>query len=406
MQMSGRRPSVEEALAEKEQLHRELEASRERVSALEEELRAAQRLEAVGRVAGGIAHDFSNVIAVIAGYADLLLRRVDATDPIRAHAESIKKATTWGQRLTQQVIASDRRPPPVTRAVDLNAIATSVARTLTPLFGDHIHVALRLDPGLPPVAVNPGQLEQVIINLLINARDALAGGGRVTVETSAVDFENGPRGGSTPAVRLRVTDTGCGMDAATRSRVFEPYFTTKDAGKGTGLGLSTVFGIVTQHGGQIEVTSEVGEGATFTVYLPSAEADPSTVEDTATSSAGAVLLVEDEPGVRDLVVEILELAGYQVLQARDAAHAMSASRGHQGPLPLLIADVSAPGVRGERFTQELLETRPGLKVLYLSGDLKDTLDDATAGRTDRAVIRKPFTIDALMRTLSELLATR
>jgi signal transduction histidine kinase len=267
--MSGRRPSLKEALAENEQLHRELEASRERVRALEQELRAAQRLEEVGRVAGGIAHDFRNVMAVIAGYADLLLRRVDATDPIRAHAVSIKKATAWGQQLSHHVVASGRRPPISTRAVDLNAITASVARTLTPLFGDNIHVALRLDPALPLVAVNPGQLEQVVINLLMNARDALAGGGRVTVETSSVvGVDNGSRGGATPAVRLRVTDSGCGMDVATRSRVFEPYFTTKDAGKGTGLGLSTVFGIVTQHGGQIEVTSEVGQGAVFTVYLP------------------------------------------------------------------------------------------------------------------------------------------
>jgi two-component system, cell cycle sensor histidine kinase and response regulator CckA len=404
--VTTRRSSVEEVRAENEQLHRELEASRKRTGGLEDELRAAQRLEAVGRVASGIAHDFSNVMAVIAGYADLLLRRVDATDPIRAHAESIKKATTWGQQLTQHVLASGPRPAPVPRAVDLNAIATSVARTLTPLFGDHIHVALRLDPGLPPVTVNSGQLEQVVINLLINARDALAGGGRVTVETSAVDLENGPRARAIPAVRLRVTDTGCGMDVATRSRVFEPYFTTKDAGKGTGLGLSTVFGIVTQHGGQIDVTSEVGEGTTFTVYLPAAEPEASALAAGVLSSAGAVLLVEDEPGVRDLVVEILELAGYQVLQARDAAHAMSASRGHPGPVPLLVAEVTAPGVRGERFMHELLEARPGLKVLYLSGDLEDTLEDATGGRTDRAVIRKPFTIDAFMRTLSDLLATR
>jgi two-component system, cell cycle sensor histidine kinase and response regulator CckA len=187
---------------------------------------------------------------------------------------SIKKATARGRQLSEHVLASGRRPPPGTGAVDLTAITTSVARMLTPLFGDHIHVVLRLDPGIPPVAVNPGQLEQVVINLLMNARDALAGGGRVTVETSVVSVDTGSGGVAAPAVRLRVTDTGCGMDAATRSRVFEPYFTTKDAGKGTGLGLATVFGIVTQHGGQIEVTSEVGEGAAFTVYLPSfTEAD-------------------------------------------------------------------------------------------------------------------------------------
>jgi signal transduction histidine kinase/CheY-like chemotaxis protein len=403
LQVSARRPSAEEALAENEQLHRELHSTRERVTALEQELRAAQRLEAVGRAASGIAHDFSNVMAVIAGYADLLLRRVDATDPIRAHAESIKKATTWGQQLTQHVITSGRKPAPEVRAVDLNGLATSVARTLTPLFGDHIHVSLRLQPGLPLVAVNPGQLEQVVINLLINARDALAGGGSVTVQTSTAEVESGPRGETARAVCLRVSDTGCGMDAATRSRVFEPYFTTKDPGKGTGLGLSTVFGIVTQHGGQIDVTSEAGEGATFTVYLPPADASEAAPPAPAT---GAVIVVEDEPGVRDLVVEILELAGYHVLQARDAAHAMSASRRHTGPVPLLVADVSAPGVRGEAFVRDLLHTRPGLRVLYLSGDLEGPLDDAAAGRADRAVLRKPFTIDAFMRALTTLLATR
>ena len=404
MRMNGPRPSVEEALAENEQLQRELETSRERIGALEQALQAAQRLEAVGRAASGIAHDFSNVMAVIAGYADLLLRRVDATDPVRAHAESIKKATRWGQHLTQPVLSGGRRSAPVTRAVDLNAIVASVARTLTPLFGDHIQVVLRLQPGLRLVAVSPGPLEHVVINLLNNARDALAGGGQVMVETSAVEIASAPRAEPAAGVRLRVVDTGCGMDAATCSRVFEPYFTTKDAGKGTGLGLSTVFGIVTQHGGQIDVTSEVGQGTTFTVYLPAA--DPSAEADTATSPAAAVLLVEDDPGVRDFVREILELAGYQVLQARDAAQATAVSRRHGGPVPLLVADVSAPGAGSERFVRNLLDTRPGLKVLYLTGDLESPLAATSAGRTDRAVIRKPFTIDTFMRTVTDLLATR
>lgn len=404
VQMNARRPSVEEALAENEQLHRALETSRERIGALEQALQAAQRLEAVGRAASGIAHDFSNVMAVIAGYADLLLRRVDATGPVRAHAESIKKATKWGQHLTQPVLSGGRQALPVTRAVDLNAIVAGVARTLTPLFGAHIQVALHLQPGLRPVAVSAGPLEHVVINLLINARDALAGGGQVTVETAAVGIESGPRAAPAPGVRLRVVDTGCGMDAATRSRVFEPYFTTKDAGKGTGLGLSTVFGIVTQHGGQIDVTSEVGQGTTFTVYLP--VADPAAEADTAASPPAAVLVVEDEPGVRDVVVEILELAGYQVLQARDADHAASVSRQHGGPMPLLVADVSAPGVESERFLRDLLDTRPGLKVLYLTSDLESSGADPTAGHTHRAVIRKPFTIDAFMRMLADLLATR
>jgi two-component system, cell cycle sensor histidine kinase and response regulator CckA len=405
--MTGPRPSVEEALAENERLHRELAASRARVSTLEEDLRAAQRHETVARQAGGIAHDFSNVMAVIAGYADLLLRRADASEPIRAHAASIKKATTWGQQLSRHVVASGRRFPPDVGAVDLNAITTGVARTLAPLFGDNIHVVLRLDPSLPPVAVQAGQLEQVVMNLLINARDALAGGGRVIVETSFAGRDDGVSGIAAPAVRLRIMDTGCGMDATTRLRVFEPYFTTKGPGKGTGLGLSTVFGIVTQHGGHIDVGSEVGRGATFTVYLPaSSETNAAATVGIATPPAGAVLLVEGEPGVPDFVMEILELEGYQVLHARDATDALRVSREHDGALSLVIADGRAPGVRGERFMHELLHTRAGLKFVYLCGDLEDTTEDAAGSRGGPAFIRKPFTIEALMRTITDLLATR
>lgn len=398
--MSGERQSAAEAaLAANEQLRRELKAARLRVSELEAELRAAQRLEAVGRVASGIAHDFSNVIAVIAGYADLLLRRVDVTDPVRASAEAIKKATTWGQQLTQHVIASGRPQALLApEGVDLNAVTSSVLRTLTPLFGDHIQLTTRLDPTLGLVSMNPGQLEQVVMNLLVNARDALAGGGRLTVETSAIELDPGSGRRAVPAVRLRVTDTGPGMDSETRARVFEPYFTTKEAGKGSGLGMSTVFGIVTQHGGQIAVASEVGEGATFTLDLPRtrAEAEP---------AAGAVLVIESEPGVRALIVEILQSTGYEVVQARDVREAIAARPRQGGLVHLLIADVSALGPDAERVAADLAAVHPGLKILYVSGDLEDTAEELRRGRPGRGVIHKPFTVDSLMRKVRALLIT-
>jgi two-component system cell cycle sensor histidine kinase/response regulator CckA len=395
--MNRREPTAAEAMAENQALGRELEATRAHVRQLEEQLRDAQRFETLGRLASAVAHDFSNVLAVIVGYTDLMLRRMDPTEPMRGSVESIRKATAWGQRLTEQVVASGRgQTAQATGPLDVNAVTATLTRTLQPLLGERIEVVTRLDPALGAVNVGASQFEQVLMNLLVNARDAMEGGGRVTIETANVDLEQGPSRPRRPGVMVRVSDTGAGMDAATLSRVFEPYFTTKAPGKGTGLGLSTVFGIVTQHGGHVEVTSEVGEGASFTLYLPRV---PAPAEDP-TDAPPAVLVLEDESGVRELIVEILELHDFPVLQARDLDEAARMASRHAGPIALVVADLMAPGVRADRLFERLGATRPGIKILYISGDLEDVTEEA---RHRRHLIHKPFTVDGLVRKVREVL---
>jgi two-component system cell cycle sensor histidine kinase/response regulator CckA len=384
-----------------ERLGAELEQTRTRVRRLEDELTEARRLEGLGRLAGGVAHDFSNILAVISGYSDLMLKRMDPTDPLRAGAESIRKAAVWGFNLTQHMLASSKAAAPVLSTLDLNVVVSSVVRTLTPLFGDRIDVALELEPRLGRVRANAGQLDQTLINLLLNARDAMPGGGRVTVSTGNVDLEQTPTG-PLRAVMVRVVDTGSGMDDATLSRAFEPYFTTKAPGKGTGLGLATVFAFVTQSGGHVEASSEVGRGSAFTVYLPREDL----VEETpaARPATATVLVVEPEPGVRDLIAEILELHGYHVLSASDLDEALAASVGHQGAIALVIADLLLPGVAGDGVLQRLGPMRVSSRVLYLSGDLEDTVEEYRGLRPGRGFLHKPFTVDALVQKVRDILS--
>jgi two-component system cell cycle sensor histidine kinase/response regulator CckA len=403
---SGERPpmirremTLPEALAQTERLSRELEEERARGRRLEEELRDARRLEAVGRAAGGVAHDFSNILAVITGYSELMLKRMDPTDPLRTGAESIRKAAVWGLNLTQHMLATSRAVLPQPSALDLNTVVTGVVRTLQPLLGQ-VEVTLQLDPRLGQVTASAEPLEQALMNLILNARDAMPAGGRITVETANVTREQSPAG-PRRAVMVRVSDTGHGMDAATLARAFEPYFTTKDPGKGSGLGLATVFAFVTQSGGHIEATSEVGQGAQFSLYLPSAdEADAA-----AASPAGAVtvLVVETETGVRELIGEILELHGYQVLCARDLDEARGMSQQHPGPIALVIADLLSLGVTGDVVLQRLGPERAGTRVLYLSGDLEHTLEESRGVHAGRGFLHKPFTVDALIHKVTEVL---
>jgi len=393
-----RQATLSEALAEAERLGAELEQERARTRRLEEELREARRLEAVGRLAGGVAHDFSNILAVISGYSELMLKRMDPTDPLRTGAESIRKAAVWGLNLTQHMLTTSKAAAPVVTSLDLNTVASGVVRTLVPLLGEQIQVALELEPRLGRVRVNMGQLEQTLMNLLLNARDAMPSGGRVTVETANAELEQSPTG-PLRAVMVRISDSGAGMDAATLSRAFEPYFTTKPPGRGTGLGLATVFAFVSQAGGHVEAASEVGRGSTFTVYLPRHDApdDPPAPPATAT-----VLVLEPEPGVRDLIAEILELHGYHVLTARDLDEALAASAAHQGPLALVIADLLLPGVAGDGVLQRLGPARAAARVLYLSGDLEDTVEDYRGLRAGRGFLHKPFTVDALVQKVREI----
>ena len=403
---SGERPpmirremTLAEAQAQTERLGRELEDERARGRRLEEELRDARRLEAVGRAAGGVAHDFSNILAVITGYSELMLKRMDPTDPLRTGAESIRKAAVWGLNLTQHMLATSRAVLPQPSALDLNTVVTGVVRTLQPLLGE-VEVTLQLDPRLGQVTASAEPLEQALMNLILNARDAMPAGGRITVETANVTREQSPAG-PRRAVMVRVSDTGHGMDAATLARAFEPYFTTKGPGKGSGLGLATVFAFVTQSGGHIEATSEVGQGAQFSLYLPNADG----ADAAAASPAGAVtvLVVETETGVRELIGEILELHGYQVLCARDLDEARGVSQQHPGPIALVIADLLSPGVTGDVVLQRLGPERAGARVLYLSGDLEHTVEEFRGVHAGRGFLHKPFTVDALIHKVTEVL---
>ncbi len=393
-----RQATLSEALAEVERMGAELAQERERARRLEDELREARRLEAVGRLAGGVAHDFSNILAVISGYSELMLKRMDPTDPLRTGAESIRKAAVWGLNLTQHMLTTSKSAAPVATSLDLNTVASSVVRTLVPLLGEQVQVALELEPRLGRVRVNMGQVEQTLMNLLLNARDAMPAGGRVTVETANVDLEQSPTG-PLRAVMVRITDTGSGMDAATLSRAFEPYFTTKPPGRGTGLGLATVFAFVSQAGGHVEAASEVGRGSTFTVYLPRHDAVEATA---AAPTTATVLVLEPEPGVRDLIAEILDLHGYHVLSARDLDEAVAASTAHQGPIALVIADLLLPGVADDDVLRRLGPGRASARVLYLSGDLEDTVEEYRGLRPGRGFLHKPFTVDALVQKVREI----
>ena len=387
--------------AEIERLTMELAEERERTRRLENELGDARRMEALGRLAGGMAHDFSNILAVINGHCELVLKRMDPTDPLRSGLESIRKAAAWGLNLTQQMITTSRAAPAAPASLEVNAVVSSVVRALVPLLGDDIQVAVEPDPAAGRVQANSGQLEQSLMNLLLNARDAMPSGGRLLVQTGTATLDQLP-GGPRPAVVIRVTDTGCGMDAATLARAFEPYFTTKAPGKGSGLGLATVFAFVTQHGGHVDAVSEPGQGSTFTIYLPREDVDR-TLPPAVSVQTPTVMVVEPEAGVRELIAEILELHGYHVLSARDSDEADALGRAHPGALALLIADLLAPGVAGDALLQRLGPTRAATHILYLSGDLQDTVAEHRGVGPGRAFLHKPFTVDALVQKVREII---
>ena len=392
--------TLAEALAEMERAQRELDEERTQRQRLEDELKDARRLEALGRLAGSVAHDFSNILAVISGHSELMLKRMDPTDALRTGAESIRKAAVWGLNLTRHVMATTRSIGPSPDLVDLNVIIASVVRTLQPLLGERVDVVLRLEPRLARVNVNVVQFEQAIMNLLLNARDAMPMGGRIIVETGHLGHD--AETGEPPSVMFRVIDTGFGMDAATLSRAFEPYFTTKPPGRGTGLGLATVFAFVSQSGGRVDATSEVGRGSTFTISLPRA-ADAEATTDAPPPGTSTVLVVEPEAGVRELISEILELHGYHILTARDLDEALGISLRHAGPIALAVADLLLPGVAGAGLVQRLGPKRSERKVLYLSSDLQSTIEEYRGLGSGRGFLHKPFTVDALIQKVADML---
>ena len=378
---------------------------------LEAELRQAQKMEAIGRLAGGIAHDFNNLLTIIQGRSHLLLRRVEADDPRRRHLDLIRQTAEQAATLTQQLLAFSRKQSPEPRVLDLSAVAAGMAPMLRRLIGETIELAVAPRTPLGRVKADPGQLEQVILNLAINARDAMPRGGRLTIETEDVELDAaytarhvGVRPGA--YVMLAVTDTGIGMDAATQARLFEPFFTTKPAGQGTGLGLATVYTIVKQSGGGIWVYSEVGRGTTFKVYLPrvdavASRAEPARLAEPPPRGSETVLLVEDEAGLRDLAREVLEGHGYRVLTGRHGGDALLVAEQQAEPIHLLVTDMVMPQLNGRELAGRLLATRPGLRVLYMSGYADAAITRLAA--LDGPFVQKPFPPDTLLRKVREAL---
>ena len=380
---------------------------------LEGQLRQAQKMEAVGRLAGGIAHDFNNLLTIIAGYSDMMLSRLAADDPLRAHVSEIRIAGDRAASLTRQLLAFSRQQVLAPQVLDLNAVVANMDKMLRRLIGEHIDLVTVCEKRLWHVKADPGQLEQVIMNLAVNARDAMPKGGKLTLETANVELD-GAYARAHVAVKpgryimLAVSDTGCGMDSETQSHLFEPFFTTKERGKGTGLGLSTVYGIVKQSGGNVWVYSELGRGATFKVYLPQVDEpleEPRPVEARAVPARATetVLVVEDEVSVRSLVRGVLESRGYRVLEACHGADALSISDQHGGPIHLLLTDVVMPEMSGRDLASRVMPRRPEIRVLYMSGYTDDAIVHNGVLDAGTAFLQKPFTPDALARKVREVL---
>ena len=380
---------------------------------LEEQLRQSQKMEAVGQLAGGVAHDFNNLLTVITGYSDLTLRRLDNESPFRSSLEEIKKAGERAASLTRQLLAFSRKQVLQPKVLQLNAIVADVDKMLRRLIGEDIDPLTLLEPSLGQIKADPGQIEQVILNLAVNARDAMPQGGKLTIETQNVYLDNQYARRHTAIqpgnyVMLAVSDTGCGIDAETQVRMFEPFFTTKEQGKGTGLGLSTVYGIVKQSGGHLWVYSEVGKGTTFKIYLPRID---EVIESDETRSALAelpqgretVLLTEDEEQVRQMIRTILEMGGYRVLEASGGEEALTLYEQHEGQIDLIMTDVVMPGISGRELAQSLETLHPGIRVLYMSGYTDDAIVRHGLLDQEIAFLQKPFTPDALMRKVREVL---
>jgi two-component system, cell cycle sensor histidine kinase and response regulator CckA len=382
---------------------------------LEEQFRQTQRMEAVGQLAGGVAHDFNNLLTVITGYCELLFHSLADRAPDLRRVHEVHRAAARAASLTRQLLAFSRKQVLELRVLDLNEVVQGMAPMLSRLLGEHVHLNAPRTPHLGHVKADPGQIEQIVMNLAINARDAMPDGGALTIELADVELDAAPRGidaalRSGPHVTLAVNDTGCGMDAATRARIFEPFFTTKEIGKGTGLGLATVYGIVQQSDGAIQVESEPGRGATFRIYLPRVEpvaAAGEVAEAPAKSASGreTVLVVEDEKVVRALEAEILAGHGYNVLIAGDAQEALAIEERCEETIALLVTDVVMPGRSGRELAQEFVRRRPGTRVLYVSGYANDAFVGGGLLDAGTSFLQKPFTPEALAHKVRDVLDT-
>ncbi len=385
--------------------------------ALENQLRQAQKLEAVGQLSAGIAHDFNNLVTIIMGHAELQLATAQLTPDLSASLHQINAAAQRAAGLTRQLLSFSRREPGTTEALSLNTLIDSVAQMLARLLGEHIELQVTCPVDLPLVEANGGEIEQVLINLAVNSRDAMPKGGRLRMAATAVRVDAGWAGRNPDAregsfVCLSVMDQGTGMDAATLKRIFEPFFTTKPPGKGTGMGLASVFGIIRQHRGWIEVESEVGKGTTFRVFLPvsdrKAEVAKTVAKSNPANSAGAtILLVEDEEELRTLARRLLSRNGFTVLEAQDGPGALSVCRERHGKIDVVLTDVVMPGgLSGIELAEQLRAEQPTLRVVFTSGHSEDLLNSQGAFAEGVNFIQKPFTLSSLLHTLHRVLATK
>jgi two-component system, cell cycle sensor histidine kinase and response regulator CckA len=399
-----RRTEEFRALAKQESTHRERAEAALRTT--EEHLRQAQKMEAIGRLAGGVAHDFNNLLSVVLSYSDLLLGDLGAADPMRADVEEIARAGRRATELTRQLLAFSRRQVLQPKVLNPNDTINGMTGMLRRLVGEDIEVVFLPAPAVGQVFVDPGQIEQVLLNLVVNARDAMPHGGRLTIEAANTEIEPSRAAeqldvGAGSYVLLSVIDTGTGMDSATLARIFEPFFTTKPKGKGTGLGLSTVFGIVKQSGGHIHVESEPGKGTTFRIYLPRTDASPAVIEEARATSrtvqgSETILLVDDDEQVRHVAVAILRRHGYNVLEAATPGDALLICEQFEEPIHLLITDVVMPRMSGRRLWERLGPLRPDMKALFVSGYADDAIVDDGVSSSDLAFLQKPLVPSLLL----------
>jgi len=379
---------------------------------LEEQVLQSQKLESLGRLAGGVAHDFNNLLTVINGYCELLMPGVDA-DQLREGLTEIRSAGARGAELTQQLLAFSRKQVAQFRPLNLNVLVLELEGMLQRMIGEDIRLVVSLDPAAGTVKADRGQLSQALMDLAVNGRDAMLQGGTLTIQTGNVLLDGSmrecpPMEGARPYVLLRVSDTGVGMDASTRERVFEPFFTTKRLGKGAGLGLATVFGIVTQSGGHIAVASVVGEGSAFSVYLPrfAGPASSEAVVERRSASSGApgtILVVEDEPQVRALTCRLLRDMGYNVLEASNGMQAVDTAREHRRPISLLLTDVIMPGMNGREVAAQLKPLQPNMEVIFMSGYTDRVMGEGGVIEGGVMFLQKPFTAEQLQHLVRQVL---
>lgn len=381
---------------------------------LEEQLRQSQKMEAMGGLAGGIAHDFNNLLTIIKGYSDLLMARITDENPLRKNVKEIAKAAERASLLTRQLLAFSRKQMVQFKILNINAIVTDVEQMLRHLIGEDVELIVSFEPNLGLAKVDRGQVEQVIVNLVVNARDSMPRGGKLTIKTANVDLDendarqhvNIPAG---PYIMLSITDTGSGMSPEILSHIFEPFFTTKEQGKGTGLGLSTVYGIIQQSSGSIRVESEPEKGSTFKIYLPRTNSPESMKSHTLPPSSiqgnETILLVEDDEGLRALAVEILQSRGYRIITAQHPGEALKISQNHKDPIHLMVTDVVMPQMSGHELVRRMVHERPKMKVLYMSGYTPDTVIQHDMSNPNTPFLQKPFMPDIFIRKVREILDT-